>query len=73
MIYKTFEPKEYFKRYLVDLGCREDKRKTEEHRPVKMTSRNNSVVVSVGHTIIITHIQTEMQTVTFSPVTLSYG
>jgi len=58
---------------LTNLGCREDRRKINERRPIKITARNNSVVISAGQTITIAHIEVEMQSVTYSPITQSYG
>jgi exosome complex RNA-binding protein Rrp42 (RNase PH superfamily) len=58
---------------LIDLGSREDRRKIQQSRPIKAIFRNNSVVVSAGQTIIIAHIETKIERVTFSPISNSYG
>lgn len=58
---------------MLDLGCREDRRSIEEQRKMRVTSKNNSVVLSCGQTIIIAHVEAAIQQVTFSPVSNSYG
>ena len=58
---------------MVDLGCREDRRSVEEQRRMRVTSKNNSVVLSCGQTIIIAHVEAAIEQVTFSPVSNSYG
>ena len=72
-IYKTFETEEFYRRYLVELGCREDRRKAEDQRAIRVTAKDNSVVLSCGQTIIIAHVESAIEQVTFSPVSNSYG
>lgn len=40
---------------------------------MRVTSKNNSVVLSCGQTIIIAHVEAAIEQVTFSPVSNSYG
>lgn len=43
------------------------------HRTIKATLRNNSIVMSQGQTILTAKLQTMLSSVTYSPITLSYG
>jgi hypothetical protein len=72
-IYKTFETEEFYRRYLMELGCREDRRKAEDQRAIRVTAKDSSVVLSCGQTIIIAHVESAIEQVTFSPVSNSYG
>ena len=72
-IYKTFQKEEYFKRFFGELKCREDRRKFHQQRPIKAAIKENSIVLSRGQTIIIAHLSTTIEPVTFNPISNNFG
>jgi len=42
------------------MGCREDRRKNDEHRIIKITSKANSVVISAGQTLVIANLSAQI-------------